>query len=222
VTAGRAAIEVRAHQPFYPLLESLARRRAALATPLLEQVVATAFAPDAPIRFALDATPLERCGRHVEGAGPHHHPTPGPAQHARVYGHVRVTRAALPRPPTPGVVGRPVAAEVYVRQVDRPGGTSTPDRPFQTPHQLAVASTPIDLAAHATDPAGWETITVWQYGEYRTQRVKGLDATWRVARGRIRGVIVEDESPDGWRVYFSADPEPQLRHFIRRLLRRAA
>ena len=43
--------------------------------------------------FALDDTPTARYGPEVEGAGIHHHPTPGPAQQRFLYGHVWVTTA---------------------------------------------------------------------------------------------------------------------------------
>ena len=43
--------------------------------------------------FAPDDTPTKRYGPCVEGAGVHHNPTPGPAGHKFVYGHVWVTLA---------------------------------------------------------------------------------------------------------------------------------
>ena len=39
------------------------------------------------ITLAIDETPEERYGRHVEGAGVHHDPTPGPAGGEFCYGH---------------------------------------------------------------------------------------------------------------------------------------
>ena len=40
--------------------------------------------------LAVDDTPTERYGPHVQGAGVHHNPTPGPAGSPYVYGHVFV------------------------------------------------------------------------------------------------------------------------------------
>jgi hypothetical protein len=40
------------------------------------------------LTLALDDTPTERYGPHVQGAGVHHNPTPGPAGSPYVYGHV--------------------------------------------------------------------------------------------------------------------------------------
>ena len=39
------------------------------------------------ITLAIDETPEERYGRHVEGAGVHHDLTPGPAGGEFCYGH---------------------------------------------------------------------------------------------------------------------------------------
>src|SRR5688500_723618 len=65
--------------------------------------------------LAIDDTPTPRWGPHVEGAGIHHNPTPGPAGERYVYGHVWVTLAALaghprvlyPRPGAAGAALRP-------------------------------------------------------------------------------------------------------------------
>lgn len=70
--------------------------------------------------FSLDDTPSARYGPHVEGAGRHHNPTPGPANHAWVYGHLWVTLACLVRQPQGGVLSLPVRSELYVRAVDVP------------------------------------------------------------------------------------------------------
>ena len=45
--------------------------------------------------FVLDDTPTERYGRHVQGAGLHRNPIPGPSQSRSGYGHVWVTLALL-------------------------------------------------------------------------------------------------------------------------------
>jgi hypothetical protein len=68
--------------------------------------------------FALDDTPTKRYGPCVEGAGLHHHPTPGPADQRFVYGHVWVTLALLARHRLWGVLALPLLARLYVRQKD--------------------------------------------------------------------------------------------------------
>ncbi len=65
---------------FYDCLKSVGRTSRKLATVLLGLVVQK-FAPQLAKRIlvGLDDSPTARYGRHVEGAGVHHHPTPGPA-----------------------------------------------------------------------------------------------------------------------------------------------
>jgi DDE superfamily endonuclease len=66
--------------------------------------------------FALDDTPTKRYGRHVEGAGIHHNPTPGPADQKFLYGHIWVTIAWVVRHSCWGAIGLPLRALLYVRQ----------------------------------------------------------------------------------------------------------
>jgi hypothetical protein len=47
---------------------------------LLSQSVLRVVNPGERFLFALDDTPTKRYGPHVEGAGIHHNPTPGPAE----------------------------------------------------------------------------------------------------------------------------------------------
>lgn len=47
------------------------------------------------LTLALDDTPTPRYGPHVQGAGVHHNPTPGPAGAPHVYGHVFVVLGLL-------------------------------------------------------------------------------------------------------------------------------
>src|SRR4051812_1013117 len=70
------------------------------------------------VKLAIDDTPTRRYGPEVEGAGIHHNPTPGPARHAFVYGHVWVTLAWLVEHAAWGTIALPVRSELYVRQKD--------------------------------------------------------------------------------------------------------
>jgi DDE superfamily endonuclease len=88
--------------------------------------------------LAIDDTPTPRFGPHVEGAGIHHNPTPGPAGEAFVYGHVWVTLAAVADHPECGTLALPLHAELYIRRADI--DRLPPDRPreFRTKLQQAA------------------------------------------------------------------------------------
>lgn len=88
--------------------------------------------------LAIDDTPTPRFGPHVEGAGIHHNPTPGPAGEKYVYGHVWVTLAALADHPDHGTLALPLHAELYIRRIDIE--KLPPDRPreFRTKLQQAA------------------------------------------------------------------------------------
>jgi hypothetical protein len=82
--------------------------------------------------LAIDDTPTPRWGRHVEGAGIHHNPSPGPAGERYVYGHVWVTLAALADHPDCGTLALPLHAELYVRRIDIDKLPPDRPRPFRT------------------------------------------------------------------------------------------
>jgi hypothetical protein len=68
---------------FHDCLISIGRKSRQIATVVLGLVV-TKFAPGPGDRIVvgLDDSPTQRFGRHVEGAGVHHHPTPEPGRGA--------------------------------------------------------------------------------------------------------------------------------------------
>ena len=81
---------------FYDFLISLGKKTQQTAAALVQQLVAKFAAADNDrILLALDDSPTQRNGPHVEGAGVHHHPTPGPADGKWLYGHVWVTLSWL-------------------------------------------------------------------------------------------------------------------------------
>lgn len=88
--------------------------------------------------LVIDDTPTERYGQHVEGAGVHHNPTPGPADHKFLYGHVWVTLALALRHPLWGSLALPVQALMYVRR--KTMNSIPPERKwvFKTKLELAV------------------------------------------------------------------------------------
>jgi hypothetical protein len=87
---------------------------------------------------AIDDSPTKRYGPHVEGAGVHRHPSPGPADGPFLYGHVFVTLAALARHPENGVIALPLKADLYVRGKDVPALPPERGRVFKTKLELAA------------------------------------------------------------------------------------
>jgi hypothetical protein len=89
--------------------------------------------------LAIDDTPTARYGPHVEGAGIHHNPTPGPAGEKFLYGHVWVTLAVLARHPLWSTIALPLQAQLYIRQSDL--HRLPPERPrlFRTKLEMAAA-----------------------------------------------------------------------------------
>src|SRR5258708_7361882 len=67
------------------------------------------------LRIGIDDTPTQRYGPCVEGAGIHHHPTPGPAHQRHLYGHAWVTSAWVVRHPLWHTLTLPLLADLYVR-----------------------------------------------------------------------------------------------------------
>jgi hypothetical protein len=100
---------------YYYFLGSLGRK-AQYVSSLLLRLAISIMAPGERLLFALDDTPTKRYGPHVEGAGIHHNPTPGPAEQKFLYGHVWVTVAWVVRHPCWGTIGLPLRALMYVRQ----------------------------------------------------------------------------------------------------------
>ena len=132
--AGRSA----EYRPCYDTVAAAGRRSDLLAARLAHEVVKPPVADRGRLTLALDDTPTERYGRHVQGAGVHHDPTPGPAGGPFVYGHVWVVLGLLATHPAWGVVALPLLARLYVRQKSLPG-VAPADRPaFRTKLELAV------------------------------------------------------------------------------------
>ena len=99
----------------YALLYSVGQRKDSLAISAWT-VVRPCLSGSRRLCVAIDDSPTKRYGPHIEGAGRHHNPTPGPAGEKFVYGHIWVTLAALAKHPDWGTIALPLQASLYVRQ----------------------------------------------------------------------------------------------------------
>ncbi len=124
---------------FYDCLISIGRNSGKLSAEVLK-LVATKFNPGPDGRFvvAVDDSPTKRYGSHVEGAGVHHHPTPGPADGEWLYGHNWVTIALVVAHRSWGSIALALRSLLYVREVDVPRLAAKHGWEFRTKHLLAV------------------------------------------------------------------------------------
>jgi len=134
----RAAHVGRGFAAYYYFLAALGRHTDWLAGLLLRRALAV-LAPDGPLLFAVDDSPTKRYGPHVQGAGVHHNPTPGPTDQKFLYGHVWVTLAWVVTHPLWGAIGLPLRASLYVRAKDVPRVPGRQGWSFHTKLELAAA-----------------------------------------------------------------------------------
>jgi DDE superfamily endonuclease len=126
------------YRPCYTTVAAAGDRSDRIAARLLREVVKPLVADADRLTFALDDTPTERYGRHVQGAGVHHNPAPGPAGGPFVYGHVWVILGLLARHPAWGVIALPLLARLYVREKDLSGIAPAHRPAFRTKLELAA------------------------------------------------------------------------------------
>jgi hypothetical protein len=127
------------YQRCYVAVAAAGKRADRIARRLLTEVVRPLLKGATRLTLALDDTPTKRYGPHVQGAGIHHNPTPGPAGSPYVYGHVFVVLALLVAHPAWGAVALPLLARLYVRKVDLPGIDPKHRPPFRTKLELRWA-----------------------------------------------------------------------------------
>src|SRR5687767_12040085 len=125
-------------RPCYTTVSAVGKRTDLMAAHLAYEAVKPLVAGANRLTFALDDTPTERYGRHVQGAGVHHNPTPGPAGGPFVYGHVWVVLGLLACHPSWGVVALPLLARLYIRQKTLAAMAPTNRPAFRTKLALGV------------------------------------------------------------------------------------
>lgn len=126
------------YQSCYLAVASAGKKADTIAAYLVTTVVKPLLSGVERVMLALDDTPTERYGPHVQGAGVHHNPTPGPAGSPYVYGHVFVVLGLLVTHPAWGVISLPMLARLYVRKKDLPGIDPKHRPAFRTKLELAV------------------------------------------------------------------------------------
>src|SRR6476620_11800749 len=126
------------YQSCYIAVAAAGKRADRIARRLLTEVVLPLLKEATRLTLALDDTPTKRYGPHVQGAGVHHNPTPGPAGSPYVYGHVFVVLGLLAAHPAWGVVALPLLSRLYVRKKDLPDIDPKHRPEFRTKLELAV------------------------------------------------------------------------------------
>ena len=182
----------------------------------------------------IDDTPTKRYGPKVEGADIHHNPTPGPADHKFVYGHIWVTLVLAARlvewiAPIVKQAGKTLWVVVdggytkapFLRRALRAGvtvvGRLRKDAALRDlPRKLRrgkrrgrgrppkYGKNKIRLAKRAAHREGWEVAQCTVYGQTVTKLYKTFLATYRPVGGVIRVVIVLEDHD--WYPFFSTDP----------------
>ena len=125
-------------RPCYTAVAAAGKKAETIAAYLVLMVVKPLLSGVEHLTLALDDTPTQRYGPHVQGAGVHHNPTPGPAGSPYVYGHVFVVLGLLVTHPAWGVIALPLLARLYIRKKDLPAIDPKHRPEFRTKLELAV------------------------------------------------------------------------------------
>jgi hypothetical protein len=125
-------------RPCYTTVAAAGKKADSIAARLVIEAIKPLVAGVERLTVALDDTPTPRYGPHVQGAGVHHNPAPGPAGSPYVYGHVFVVLGLLTVHPEWGVIALPLLARMYVREKDLVGIDPKHRPDFRTKLELAV------------------------------------------------------------------------------------
>ena len=134
----RAARMSGQYQSCYIAVAAAGKKAESIATGLFLEAVEPLLKGATRLTLALDDTPTQRYGPHVQGSGVHHNPTPGPAGSAYVYGHVFVVLGLLANHKAWGMIALPILARLYVRKKDLPAIDPKHRPAFRTKLELAV------------------------------------------------------------------------------------
>lgn len=124
---------------YYYFLQPVGRRVGRIADRLLGLLLQQ-IATGERVLFAIDDSPTKRFGPHVQGAGIHHNPTPGPVDQAYLYGHIWVTVSLIMRHRLWNTIGLPLIGLMYVRAKDIGKIPRKHRWTFRTKLELAVKS----------------------------------------------------------------------------------
>ena len=144
------------YRNYYAFLQSVGRLWRELGGRVLGLVTQHVLRDEPRVLLALDDSPTKRYGPHVQGAGIHHDPTPGPAGSAFCYGHVWVTLAVIVRHRRWGTIGLPIWSWLYVRRQDVPKIPRRHHWTFQTKLEQGA-----DLVRMAVNRLAWTGKPVW-------------------------------------------------------------
>jgi hypothetical protein len=103
------------YQSCYLAVAAAGKKAETIAAYLVTAAVKPLLSGVERLTLALDDTPTQRYGPHVQGTGIHHNPTPGPACSPHVYGHVFVVLGLLITHPARGAIAPPPLSRMYVR-----------------------------------------------------------------------------------------------------------
>lgn len=138
---------------YYYFLQPLGRKSKALAERLF-MLLLMRLETGNRLLLVVDDSPTKRYGPHVQGAGIHHNPTPGPADQKFLYGHIWVTISLVLRHPLWQTIGLPLLGLLYVRAKDIAQIPKKHAWQFHTKLKLAVCSLrkliPLAIAAGKT------------------------------------------------------------------------
>src|SRR5215469_12549449 len=124
-------------RPCYTAVAAAGKKADSIAARLVIEAIKPLVDGAERLTLALDDTPTQRYGPHVQGAGVHHNPTPGPAGSPYLYGHIFVVLGLLLPHPAWGVIALPLLARLYVRKTDLMGINPKHRPEFQTKLELA-------------------------------------------------------------------------------------
>jgi hypothetical protein len=96
----------------YTAAAAAGRRADAVSARLAVAVIRPLVAGSQRLTPALDDAPTRRYGPHVQGAGLHRDPAPGPAGSPYVYGHIFVALGLLAAHPSWGTIAPPLLARL--------------------------------------------------------------------------------------------------------------